>query len=216
MFHIPDKVDAYVCITVHFAADRVGSADGLLEILRAGESALLGNYILDEWQSASDQHRMKYPGVALLLSLAATLHARPQMKNCWPPQSCTQTTMEATMLKETMLKETMLKETMLKETMVDLIMEESTMEQAIMEETTMKKATAVELTMKEETGGDNGSNGGRSSNGSDGSNGSNGSNGGTNSRDEKTLICPLGFSVFSSCTGTHCKVACGNGKQVSQ
>merc|ERR1719367_1673911 len=33
---------------------------------------------------------MKYPGVALLLSLAAMLHARPQMQNCWPPQSCTQ------------------------------------------------------------------------------------------------------------------------------
>ena len=44
MFHIPDKVDM-----VHFAADLVGSADGFLEIPRAGESALLGNYIYDEW-----------------------------------------------------------------------------------------------------------------------------------------------------------------------
>merc|ERR1711990_920030 len=40
-------------------------------------------------QSASDQHRMKYPGVVLLLSVA-TLHGRPQTQNCWPAQSCTQ------------------------------------------------------------------------------------------------------------------------------
>merc|ERR1719450_1018087 len=32
---------------------------------------------------------MKYSGVALLFSLA-TLHARPQTQNCWPPGSCTQ------------------------------------------------------------------------------------------------------------------------------
>ena len=60
------------------------------EIPRERESALLGNYILHGWQSVSDQHRMKYSAVALLFSLAATLHARPQTQKCWPPGSCTQ------------------------------------------------------------------------------------------------------------------------------
>merc|ERR1711934_375084 len=39
-------------------------------------------------------------------------------------------------------------------------------------------------------------------------------NGGTSSGGQKTLNCPTGSSVSSSCTGTHCVVACGNGKQV--
>ena len=54
----------------------------------AGEGTLWGNFALHGLQSASDQHKMKYPGVLLLLFLAS-LYARPQTQNCWPAQSCT-------------------------------------------------------------------------------------------------------------------------------
>ena len=74
-------------------------------------------------------------------------------------------------------------------------MEEEAMEQATMEETAMEEATSCYC-----TGGNNGA--------------GNGGFGGTSSEFEKTLNCPPGSSVFSSCTGTHCLVTCGNGKQV--
>ena len=41
-------------------------------------------------------------------------------------------------------------------------------------------------------------------------------NGGTTSGGQRTLNCPPGSYVSSSCTGTHCVVACGNSKQVGQ
>ena len=52
---------------------------------------------------------------------------------------------------------------------------------------------------------------GDQSNGAD-----NGSNGGMRSGDQITVDCPPGSSMASSCSGTHCVVACGNGKKVRQ
>merc|ERR1712107_476703 len=43
---------------------------------------------------------------------------------------------------------------------------------------------------------------------------SNGGNEGRTSEGQRTLNCPPGSSVSSTCTGTQCVVACGNGKQV--
>ena len=79
--------------------------------------------------------------------------------------------------------------------MVDLTLEEATMEeeamkQASIEETTMEEATVIALEETTEL------------------------SMGTSSGFEKTLNCPPGSSVYSSCTGTHCVVTCGNGKQV--
>merc|ERR1719222_795439 len=74
--------------------------------------------------------------------------------------------------------------------MVDLTLEEEAMKQASIEETTMEEATVFALEETTEL------------------------SMGTSSGFEKTLNCPPGSSVFSSCTGTHCVVTCGNGKQV--